>query len=73
VRYLYQVREEKLVAILWGAKAQEIAKLIPKAGIIQSPHPSPLSSYRGFFGSRPFSRANQLLIQLGEAPIDWHC
>lgn len=73
VRYLYQVREEKLVAILWGAKAQEIAPLIPKAKIIRSPHPSPLSSYRGFFGSKPFSKTNAALAELGEQPIDWRC
>ncbi len=73
VRYLYQMREEKLVAILWGSKAQEIAPVIPNAKIIKSPHPSPLSSYRGFFGSKPFSKANAALVELGEKPIDWRC
>jgi uracil-DNA glycosylase len=72
-RYLYQIRGEKLVAILWGSKAQEIAPLIPNAKIIRSPHPSPLSSYRGFFGSKPFSKTNAALIELGEQPIDWRC
>lgn len=73
VRYLYEMRQEKLVAILWGSKAQEIAPLIPHAKIIKSPHPSPLSAYRGFFGSKPFSKANAALAQLGEEPIDWRC
>lgn len=73
VRYLYEMRQEKLVAILWGAKAQEIAPLIPNAKIIKSPHPSPLSAYKGFFGSKPFSKANAALAQLGEEPIDWRC
>ena len=73
VRYLYQKRGEKLVAILWGSKAQEIAPMIPNAKVIQSPHPSPLSAYRGFFGSKPFSKTNAALNQLGEEPIDWRC
>lgn len=60
-----------LVAILWGRNAQSLAPLLTNAIIIQSPHPSPLSASRGFFGSRPFSRANQALISLGSTPIDW--
>jgi uracil-DNA glycosylase len=73
VRALQQVRGERLVAILWGQKAQELAVEVPRARVISSPHPSPLSSYRGFFGSKPFSSCNKLLLELGEEPIDWSC
>ncbi len=73
VRALQQVRGERLVAILWGQKAQELAGEVPRARVISSPHPSPLSSYRGFFGSKPFSSCNKLLLELGEEPIDWSC
>ncbi|SER71778.1 uracil-DNA glycosylase [Propionibacterium cyclohexanicum] len=62
-----------LVAILWGRDAQSLSGLL-RAGnvpIIASPHPSPLSASHGFFGSRPFSRANALLGEQGGAPIDW--
>lgn len=65
-------RETPMVFILWGAHAQSKRKLISaRHHIIQSPHPSPLSASRGFFGSRPFSRANAYLIQDGLDPIDW--
>ncbi|MCQ9385048.1 uracil-DNA glycosylase [Brevibacterium sp. 50QC2O2] len=60
-----------LVAILWGRDAQSLAPQLPGVPTITSPHPSPLSASRGFFGSRPFSRANGLLEQQGSAPIDW--
>ena len=60
-----------LVAILWGKDAQSAARFIPEATIITSPHPSPLSARRGFFGSRPFSRANEALVQAGSAPVRW--
>lgn len=60
-----------LVAILWGKDAQSAARFIPEATIIASPHPSPLSARRGFFGSRPFSRANEALVQAGSAPVRW--
>lgn len=60
-----------LVAILWGRNAQSLAPLLTNAVLITSPHPSPLSAMRGFFGSRPFSRANQALINMGASPIDW--
>ena len=60
-----------LVAILWGRNAQSLAPLLTNATIIASPHPSPLSAMRGFFGSKPFSRANQALIKMGATPIDW--
>lgn len=60
-----------LVAILWGAQAQALAPMLDGVPIVASPHPSPLSAHRGFFGSRPFSRANAALESLGAAPIDW--
>lgn len=67
-------RPQPLVAVLWGRDAQTLKPMLTEGGcrIIESVHPSPLSASRGFFGSRPFSRANQLLIELGAEPIDWH-
>jgi uracil-DNA glycosylase len=59
------------VAILWGTKAQEVAKYFSEDKLIISAHPSPLSAYRGFFGSKPFSRANAALAQSGHKVIDW--
>ena len=67
-------REDRpIVFILWGRPAQEKKRLItnPRRLIIESPHPSPLSAYRGFFGSKPFSRTNQWLEAQGVPPIDW--
>ncbi|CAN5236963.1 uracil-DNA glycosylase [soil metagenome] len=60
-----------LVAILWGRDAASLKPLLGSTPIIQSAHPSPLSASSGFFGSRPFSRANELLVQQGAQPIDW--
>jgi uracil-DNA glycosylase len=60
-----------LVAILWGKDAQAVRGLLRDVPIIASAHPSPLSAHRGFFGSRPFSRTNQLLIESGAEPISW--
>ncbi|USR79263.1 uracil-DNA glycosylase [Arcanobacterium pinnipediorum] len=60
-----------LVAILWGKQAQSLAPLMPDVPNINTPHPSPLSAHRGFFGSKPFSRANALLVAQGGEPIDW--
>lgn len=60
-----------LVAILWGRDAQELEPALGRVPCIKSAHPSPLSAHRGFFGSRPFSRANELLRQQGAEPIDW--
>lgn len=60
-----------LVSILWGRDAQQAAPLLGSVPIIASAHPSPLSARNGFFGSRPFSRANKALIELGGDPIDW--
>jgi uracil-DNA glycosylase len=59
------------VAIFWGKAAQECGSDFDRRGVISSPHPSPLSAHRGFWGSKPFSRANDLLIQAGIAPIGW--
>ncbi len=59
------------VAILWGNDAASARPFFPDAVIIASPHPSPLSAYRGFFGSKPFSRANAAIAASGHTPIAW--
>ncbi len=66
-------RPQPLVAILWGRDASTLTPILSEGDCvaIESPHPSPLSASRGFFGSRPFSRANDLLVKLGAEPIDW--
>ena len=66
-----QGRPKPLVAILWGRNAQTLEPLLTNAFIIKSPHPSPLSASRGFFGSHPFSRTNQALASMGAKPVDW--
>ena len=62
-----------VIFILWGKPAQDKEKLITNSNhvILKAPHPSPLSAYRGFFGSKPFSRVNDILIQQGQSPIRW--
>ena len=60
-----------LVAILWGRNARNLKPLLPGVPCIESVHPSPLAAHNGFFGSRPFSRTNELLIAQGADPIDW--
>lgn len=60
-----------LVAILWGRDAASLESMLAPVPVIMSVHPSPLSASGGFFGSRPFSRANALLVTQGAAPIDW--
>ncbi|MDR2380035.1 MAG: uracil-DNA glycosylase [Bifidobacteriaceae bacterium] len=70
IRVLAQ-RGGPLVAILWGRDAAHLAPLLGAIPRIESAHPSPLSAQRGFFGSRPFTRANALLTQLGAPPLDW--
>lgn len=60
-----------LVAILWGRDAQSLGPQLGDTPIITSAHPSPMAAHNGFFGSRPFSRANRLLEEQGAAPIDW--
>ncbi|MFZ4894573.1 uracil-DNA glycosylase [Plantibacter sp. Mn2098] len=64
-------RDRPLVAILWGRDAATLAPVLGDAGVIESAHPSPLSASRGFFGSKPFSRANAMLEARGAEPIDW--
>ncbi|HLT60954.1 MAG TPA: uracil-DNA glycosylase [Microlunatus sp.] len=60
-----------LVAILWGRDAQSLIPMLGSVPYVASAHPSPLSARSGFFGSRPFSRANELLVAAGGEPIDW--
>lgn len=64
-------RQQPLVAVLWGRDAQSLEPRLPGVPIVKSVHPSPLSAARGFFGSRPFSRANASLVDQGAAPVDW--
>lgn len=66
-------RPQPLVAVLWGRDAATLKPMLSgdRCATIESVHPSPLSASRGFFGSRPFSRANELLTQLGSEQIDW--
>ena len=72
IRVLDQV-DRPMVFILWGRPAASKKPLITHSDrlIIESPHPSPLSAYRGFFGSKPFSRTNEFLTSRGVSPIDW--
>lgn len=60
-----------LVAILWGRDAQTLRGALGSVPVVASPHPSPLSAHAGFFGSRPFSRTNSLLVEQGAEPVDW--
>ncbi|MFI6080823.1 uracil-DNA glycosylase [Streptomyces sp. NPDC051217] len=64
-------RDKPLVSILWGRDARNLRPLLGRFPAIESSHPSPMSADRGFFGSRPFSRANELLVQQGAQPVDW--
>jgi uracil-DNA glycosylase len=64
-------RRTPLVALLWGRDAQSIRDLLGDTPRVESVHPSPMSADRGFFGSRPFSRVNQLLVEQGAQPVDW--
>lgn len=64
-------RRTPLVAILWGRDAQSLRPMLDDVPVVESAHPSPLSASRGFFGSRPFSRANHLLTDQGASPVDW--
>lgn len=65
--------DRPIVFILWGSPARAKKAMLnnPKHLILESPHPSPLSSYRGFFGSKPFSKTNEFLVKNGIEPIDW--
>ncbi|MGD0240180.1 MAG: uracil-DNA glycosylase [Streptosporangiaceae bacterium] len=76
IRALAARKTEPMVAILWGRDARTLVPLLAKAGeqsvpCIESAHPSPNSAHNGFFGTRPFSRANHLLEQQGGEPVDW--
>ncbi len=64
-------RDAPLVAILWGSQARALKPLLGADRCVESVHPSPLSAAGGFFGSRPFSKANELLVEQGAEPIDW--
>lgn len=66
-------RDERTVFVLWGAHARAKRVLLsnPAHAVIESAHPSPLSARKGFFGSRPFTRTNNLLVEAGREPVDW--
>ena len=70
---LLNKREKPIVFILWGSFARSKKALITNKNhyIIEAPHPSPLSAYRGFFGSKPFSKTNNFLVEHGIEPINW--
>lgn len=65
---------EHVVFILWGSYAQKKGKMIDRTKhfVLETAHPSPLSVYRGFYGSKPFSKSNEYLSSVGRLPIDWH-
>lgn len=76
MEYLAEHVQQPFVAILWGSYAQQYKRLLVQHAksevlILESPHPSPLSAYRGFFGSKPFSKTNDFLIQHKPSPINW--
>ena len=66
-------KQERVVFILWGASARKKRSLVDRSRhvVIESAHPSPLSAHAGFLGSRPFSRANEALVEAGREPVDW--
>ena len=70
---LINSKKENVVFVLWGANAQKKGANIDasKHLILKAPHPSPLSAYRGFFGSKPFSKINNYLLSVGKEPINW--
>jgi uracil-DNA glycosylase len=71
IRALVERDAEPLVAVLWGSDARKLAPLMPDVPVVESAHPSPMSADRGFFGSRPFSRVNDMLEEIGGDPVDW--
>jgi uracil-DNA glycosylase len=73
IQVLNRKRGRRLVSILWGAQAQSLAPKLCDSQVLMSAHPSPLSARKGFFGSKPFSKANAALELVGEQPIDWSC
>ena len=64
-----ELGKRDVVAVLWGKQAQELSRFFTYK--VEGVHPSPLSAYRGFFGSKPFTQVNQLLVAQGREPIDW--
>lgn len=66
-------KPERVVFVLWGSSARKKRRLVDETRhvVLESAHPSPLSAHNGFFGSRPFSRANAALVEAGRAPVDW--
>lgn len=66
-------KDDRVVFILWGAAARKKRVIIDRDrhAVIESPHPSPLSAHKGFFGTKPFSRANEALVDAGRPPVDW--
>lgn len=73
IQLLNRKRGRRLVSILWGAQAQSLTPKLCDSQVLSSAHPSPLSARKGFFGSKPFSKANAALELVGEQPIDWSC
>jgi uracil-DNA glycosylase len=71
IRALVARPTQPLVAILWGRDARTLRPMLSGVPCVESAHPSPMSADRGFFGSRPFSRANQMLTELGADPVNW--
>ncbi len=71
IKALVERDADPLVAILWGRDARNLVPLLQDVPCIESAHPSPMSAANGFFGSRPFSRANELLEEIGGDPVDW--
>ena len=63
--------KQPIVFILWGNSAAKLRRFVPEENCLIGVHPSPLSSYRGFFGTKPFSKANARLVELGISPVDW--
>ena len=70
-KIIKRLADQGVMALLWGKEAQKFAKFFPENKIIASAHPSPLSAYRGFFGSKPFSKINQMLKDSNQRPIKW--
>ena len=66
-----EVASKGAIGILWGGNAQQMSDYFDSSRVIKSAHPSPLSAYRGFFGSKPFSQCNEMLAALGKSPISW--
>ena len=66
-----EVASRGAVGILWGGNAQQMSEYFDSSRVLKSAHPSPLSAYRGFFGSKPFSRCNEMLAEIGKTEITW--